>query len=82
MAAYGPVIRLELVREGGIIARADGEEAAAIWRGIAQAIQVAEAYGYPYRGPKLRLVPPPTSAGDIATAIEEAPTAEEGESHG
>jgi hypothetical protein len=57
--AQSPVVWLEIRRDNGTVERAVGADASALWRGIVQALAVAQTYGYPYTGPKLAYVTPP-----------------------
>jgi hypothetical protein len=72
--AQSPVIWLEIRRDNGTVERAVGADASALWRGIVQALNVAQTYGYPYAGPRLQFVTPPgDNPGEASAALEEGP---------
>lgn len=52
------VIRVEIEYDTGLIMRADGDEADAIWKSIENACFLEAIHGRPYSGPRLKKVKP------------------------
>jgi hypothetical protein len=52
-------VRIEVEYDDGMIERAEGDEAAEIWRAVNGSFTLQHIHGMPYRGPKLKVVREP-----------------------
>lgn len=62
---------IELRRTDGTTKRITGEDADKWWRFVGQAVQFTADRGFPYKGPRLTVVPPPVeAASNVVAALE------------